>query len=201
MPSTAALLGSSDERVAIPLAGVQGLRRLITATTNSCVQSPLLSLLPPSSPPSPPPPPSWCTHGIQVWTRAQYGKDRILCRAAAVNLPAIVAEQEGMAQYEFPYLVKGRAQGQSRGPPIPVAWVDVVAVGIIAIRVHPIFFVAIAATAAAARQRRSSPPPARRTAPGACLVISDATVTLTAAHSAADGGPDGNDGSAAIAMQ
>jgi hypothetical protein len=43
--------------------------------------------------------------------RVQYGKDSILCRAAAINLPAIVAEQEGMAQYNFPYPVKGRAQG------------------------------------------------------------------------------------------
>jgi hypothetical protein len=171
----------------------------ITATTNSCVQSPSLSSLPPSSPPSPPPPLSRCTHGIQVLTRAQYGKDRILCRAAAVNLPAIVAEQEGMAQYKFPYPAKGRAQGRSQGPTIPVVWVDVVAVGIVTIRVRPIFVVAIAAAAAAAQQRRSSSPPARRTAPGACLVVSGATVTLTAAQSAADGGPDGNNGSAAIA--
>jgi hypothetical protein len=179
-PSTAALLGSSDERVAIPLAGVQGLRRLITATTNSCVRLPSLSSLQPSSPPSPPPPPSRCTHVIQVRTRAQYGKDRILYRAATVNLPAIIAEQEGMAQYKFPYPVKGRAQGRSRGPPIPVVWVDVVAVGIVAIRVRPIFVVAIAAAAAAVRQRRSLSPPAPRTAQGACLVVSDATVTLTA---------------------
>ncbi len=134
---------------------------------------------------------------------AQYGKDRTLCRAAAVNLPAIVAEQEGMAQYKFPYPVKGRAQGQSRGSPIPVVRVDVIAVGIVAIRICPIFVIAVTATAAAAaaRQRRSSSPPARRTAPGACLVISDATVMLTAAQSAADSGPDGKDGSAAIAMQ
>jgi hypothetical protein len=124
-----------------------------------------------------------------------------LCSAATVNLPAIVAEQEGMAQYKFPYSVKGRAQGQSRGSPIAVIRVDVIAVSIVAIRVRPIFVVAIAAAAAAARQRRSSSPPARCTAPGVCLVISDATVTLTAAQSAADGGPDGNDGSAAIAMQ
>jgi hypothetical protein len=133
--------------------------------------------------------------------RAQYGKDRILCRAAAVNLSAIVAEQEGMAQYKFPYPVKGCAQGRSRGPPIPVVRINVVAVGIVAIRVRPIFVVAIAAAAAAARQRRSLSPPACRTAPGACLVVSDAAVMLTAAQSAADGGPDGNDGSAAIAMQ
>jgi hypothetical protein len=72
---------------------------------------------------------------IQVWTRVQYGKDRILCRATTVNLPAIVAEQEGMAQYKFPYPVKGRAQGQSRGPPIPVVRVDVLAVSIVAIHV------------------------------------------------------------------
>jgi hypothetical protein len=116
---------------------------------------------------------------IQVRTRAQYGKDRILCRVAAVKLPTIVAEQEGMAQYKFPYPVKGRTQGQSRGPPIPVVWVDIVAVGIIAIRVRPIFVAAIAAAAAAARQRHSSSPPARHTAPGACLVVSDATVMLT----------------------
>jgi hypothetical protein len=63
--------------------------------------------------------------------RAQHGKDRILCRAAAVNLPALVAEQEGMAQYKFPYPVKGRAQGRSQGPPIPVVRVDIVTVGII----------------------------------------------------------------------
>jgi hypothetical protein len=138
---------------------------------------------------------------IQVWTRAQYGKDRILCRAAAVNLPAIVAEQEGMAQYKFPYPVKGRAQGRSRGPPIPVVRVNVIAVSIIAIRVHPIFVVAIAAAAAAVRQRRSLSPPARRTAPGACLVVSNATVMLMATQSVADGGPYGNDVSAAIAMQ
>ncbi len=131
----------------------------------------------------------------------QLRKDRILCRAAAVNLPAIVAEQEGMVQYKFLYPVKGRAQGQSRGPPIPVVRVDVVAIGIITIRIRPIFVVAIAAAAAAVRQRRSSSPPARRTAPGACLVVSDATVMLTAGQSAANGGPDGNDGSAAIAMQ
>ncbi len=106
-----------------------------------------------------------------------------------------------MAQYKFPYPVKGHAQGRSRGPPIPVVRVDVIAVGIVAICVRPIFIVAIAAAAAAARQRHSSSPPACRTAPGACLVISDATVTLTAAQSAADGGPDGNNGSAAIAMQ
>ncbi len=81
---------------------------------------------------------------------AQYEKDRILCRAAAINLPAIIAEQEGMAQYKFPYPVKGCAQGQSWGPPIPVVRVDVVAVGIGTIRVHPIFVVAIAAAAAAA---------------------------------------------------
>jgi hypothetical protein len=133
--------------------------------------------------------------------RAQYGKDRILCRAAAVNLPAIVAEQKGMAQYKFPYPVKGCAQGRSRGPPIPVVWGDVVAIGIITIRVRLIFFVAIAAAAAAAGQRHSSSPPACRTAPGACLVVSNATVTLRVAQSAADGGPDGNNGSAAIAMQ
>jgi hypothetical protein len=30
-----------------------------------------------------------------------------------------------------------------------------------------------------------------------CLVVSDATVTLTATQSAANGGPDGNNGSAA----
>jgi hypothetical protein len=137
---------------------------------------------------------------IQVWTRVQYGKDRILCRTAAVNLPTIIAEQEGMAQYKFPYPVKGCAQGQSRGPPIPVVWVDIVAVGIVSIRVRPIFVVAIAAAAAAAQQRCSLSPPACRTAPGACLVVSNATLTL-AAQSAADGGPDGNDGSAAIAMQ
>jgi hypothetical protein len=112
--------------------------------------------------------------------RAQYGKDRILCRAAAVNLPTIVAEQEGIAQYKFTYPVKGRAQGRSRGPPIPVVQVNIVAVGIVAICVHPIFVVAIA-TAAAAAGRRSSSPPARRTVPGACLVVYDATVTLTAA--------------------
>jgi hypothetical protein len=133
--------------------------------------------------------------------RAQYGKDRILCRATAVNLPAIVAEQEGMTQYKFPYPVKGRAQGRSQGPPIPVVRVNVIAIGIVAIHIHLIFVVAIAAAVAAARQRRSSSPPARRTAPGACLVVSNATVTLTAAQSAADGRPDGNDGSAAIAMQ
>jgi hypothetical protein len=131
-------LVSGDERVAVPLAGVQGLRRLITATMNSCVQSPSLSSLPPSSPPSPPPPPSRCTHGIQVWMRTQHGKDRILCHAATINLPAIVAEQEVMAQYKFPYPVKGRTQGRSRGPPIPVVWVNIVAVGIvIAPRRHP----------------------------------------------------------------
>jgi hypothetical protein len=73
-----------------------------------------------------------------------------LCRATAVNLPAIIAEQEGMAQYKFPYPVKGRAQGQSRGSPIPVVRVNIVAVGIVAIRIHPIFVVVIAATAAAA---------------------------------------------------
>jgi hypothetical protein len=138
---------------------------------------------------------------IQVRTRAQYRKDRILCRAAAVNLPAIVAEQEGMAQYKFPYPVKGRAQGRSQGPPIPVVRVGVIAVGIVAIHVHPIFVVAITAATAAARQRHSLSPPARRTAPGACLVVSDLTVTLTTAQSAADGGPGGNNGSAAIAMQ
>ncbi len=87
------------------------------------------------------------------------------------------------------------------GPPIPVVLVNVVAIGIVTIRVRPIFVVAFAAAAAAPRQRRSSSPPARRTAPGVCLVVSDATVTLTAAQSAADSGPDGNDGSAAIAMQ
>jgi hypothetical protein len=196
----AASFRSGDEHVAIPLAGVQGLRRLITATTNSCVRSPSLSSLPPYSPPLPPLPPSQCTHVIQVWTRLQYGKDRILCCTTVINLPAIVAEQEGMAQYKFPYPVKGRAQGRSRGPPIPVIWVDIVAVGIVAIRVRPIFVVAIAATAAA-RQCHSSSLPARRTAPGACLVVSNATVTQTAAQSVADGGPNGNDGSAAIAMQ
>ncbi len=63
--------------------------------------------------------------------RAQHGKDRILCRTAAVNLPTIVAEQEGMAQYKFPYPVKGRTQGRSRGPPITVVRVDIVAVGIV----------------------------------------------------------------------
>ncbi len=42
---------------------------------------------------------------------------------------------------------------------------------------------------------------ARHTAPGACLVVSNATVMLTAAQSAADGGLDGIDGSAVIAMQ
>ncbi len=134
-------------------------------------------------------------------TRAQYGKDPILCRAAAVNLPAIVAEQEGMAQYKFSYPVKGRAQGRSRGPPIPVIRVEVIAVGIVAIPVRPIFVIAIAAAATAMRQRRSLSPPARRTAPGACLVVSNATATLMAAQSVADGGPDDNDGSAAIAMQ
>jgi hypothetical protein len=124
-----------------------------------------------------------------------------LCRAAAINLPAIVAEQEFMAQYKFPYPVNGRRQGRSRGSPIPVVRVDVITVGIVAIRVHPIFVVAIAAAAAAAQQRHSSSPPAHHTAPGACLVISDATVMLTTAQSAADGGPDGNNGSAGIAMQ
>jgi hypothetical protein len=124
-----------------------------------------------------------------------------LCRATAVNLPTIVAEQEGMAQYKFPYPVKGRTQGRSRGSPIPVIRVDVVAVGIVAIRIRPIFVVAIAAAAAAARQRHSSSPLAHCTAPGACLVVSNATVTLMAAQSAANGGQDGNDGSAAIAMQ
>jgi hypothetical protein len=136
--------------------------------------------------------------------RAQYGKDCILCRTAAVNLPAIVAEQEGMAQYKSPYPIKGHAQGRSQGPTIPVVQVDVIAVGIIAIRVHPIFVVAIAAAAAAAaaaRQHCILSPPAHRAAPGACLVVSEATVALTAAQSAADGGPDGNNGSAAIAMQ
>jgi hypothetical protein len=152
-------------------------------------------------PPSLPPPPSQCTHVVQVRTCAQYRKDHILCRAAAVNLPAIVAEQEGMAQYKFPYPVKGRVQGRSRGPPIPIVRVDIIAVGIAAIRIRPIFVVAIAAATAAVQQRRSLSPPARRTAPGACLVVSNATVTLTAAQSVADGGPDGNDGSVAIAMQ
>ncbi len=133
--------------------------------------------------------------------RAQYRKDRILCCAATVNLPAIIAEQEGMAQYKFPYLVKGRKQGQSQGSPIPVIRVDVVAVSIVTICICPILVVTIAAAAAAVWQRRSSSPPACCTAPGVCLVISDATVTLTAAQSVADGGPDGNDGSAAIAMQ
>ncbi len=133
--------------------------------------------------------------------RAQYEKDRILCHAAAVILLTIVAEQEGMVQYKFPYPVKGRTQGRSRGPPIPVVRVNVIAVGIVTIRVRLIFIIAIAATAAAVQQHRSSSPPARRTAPGACLVISNATVTLTAAQSAADGGLDGNDGSTAIAMQ
>jgi hypothetical protein len=131
----------------------------------------------------------------------QYGKDCILCRTAAVNLPAIIAEQEGKAQYKFPYPVKGRAQGLSRGPPIPVVRVDIVAVSIIAIHFRPIFIVAIAAAATAMRQRCSLSPPACRTAPGACLVISDATVTLTATQSAANGRPDSNDGSAVIAMQ
>ncbi len=129
------------------------------------------------------------------------GKDRILCGAAAVNLPAIVAEKEGMAQYKFPYPVKGRAQGRSRGPPIPINRVNVLAVGIIAIRVRPIFVIVIAATAAAVQQRRSSSPPACHTAPGACLVVFNATVTLTAAQSAANGGLDGNNSSAANAMQ
>ncbi len=138
---------------------------------------------------------------IQVRTCAQYEKDRILCRATAVNLPAIVAEQEGMAHYKFPYPVKGRAQGQSRGPLIPVVRVKVIAVGIVAIRIRPIFVVPIAIAATTARQRRSSSPPAHRTAPGACLVVSNATVTLTAPQSATDGGPDGNDGSVVIAMQ
>jgi hypothetical protein len=138
---------------------------------------------------------------IQVRTHAQYGKDHILCRATAVNLPTIVAEQEGMAQYEFPFPVKGHAQGRSWGPPIPIIWVDIIAVGIVAIRVHLIFVIGIAAAAAAAQQRHSLSPPARRTAPGAYLVVSDATVTLTAAQSVANGGLDGNDGSVAIAMQ
>jgi hypothetical protein len=138
---------------------------------------------------------------IQIWTCTQYRKDRILCRAAAINLLAIVAEQEGMAQYKIPYPVKGCAQGRSRGPPIPVVRVNVVAIGIVAIHVSPIFVVAIAAAAAAARQHHSSSPPACCTAPGACLVVSNITVTLTAAQSVANGGPDGNDGSAAIAMQ
>ncbi len=106
-----------------------------------------------------------------------------------------------MAQYKFPYPVKGHAQGRSRGPPIPVIRVNVLAVSIVAIRVRPIFVVAIAAAAAPARQRCSSSPPARRTAPGACLVVSNATATLMAAQSAAYGGPDGNDSSVAIAMQ
>jgi hypothetical protein len=82
--------------------------------------------------------------------RAQYRRDRIFCCAAAVNLPTIVAEQEGMAQYEFPYPVKGRTQSQSWGPLIPVVRVDVIAVGIVAIRVRLIFVVVIAASAAAA---------------------------------------------------
>jgi hypothetical protein len=124
-----------------------------------------------------------------------------LCRAAAIILLAIVAEQEGMAQYEFPYPVKGRAQGRSRGLPIPVVRVNIVAVGIVAIRIYPIFVVAIVAAAATVGQHRSLSPPACCTAPGACLVISKATVTLTATQTAADSGPDGNDGSAAIAMQ
>jgi hypothetical protein len=130
--------------------------------------------------------------------RTQTGKNRILCHAAAVNLPAIVAEKEGMAQYKFPYPVKGRSQGQSWGPPIPVIQADVIAVVIVAIRVCPIFVVAIAAATAAARQRHSSSPPACLTAPEACLVVTNATVTLTAAQSAAEGRPDGNDGSAAM---
>ncbi len=33
---------SGDERMAIPLVGVQGLWHLITTMTNSCIQSPLL---------------------------------------------------------------------------------------------------------------------------------------------------------------
>jgi hypothetical protein len=131
----------------------------------------------------------------------QYGKDHILWRATAVNLPAIVVEQEGMAQYKFPYPVKGRTQGQSRGPTIPVVRVDVVAVSIVAIHVHPIFVIAIATAAAAAQQRHSLSPQAHCTAPGACLAISNAAVTLPATKSAANNGLDGNDGSAAIAMQ
>jgi hypothetical protein len=108
-----------------------------------------------------------------------------------------------MAQYKFPYPVKGCAQGQSRGPPIPVVRVDVVPISIVAIRIRPIFDVAITAAAAAAavQQLRSLSPPAHRTAPGVCLVVSNATVTLTATQSAVDGRLDGNDGSAAIAMQ
>ncbi len=98
-------------------------------------------------------------------------------------------------------LSKDAHRPRSQGPPIPVIRVNVVNVGIIAIRVRPIFVVAIAAAAAAAGQRCSLSPPACRTVPGACLVVSNATVTLTAAQSVANGGPDGNNGSAAIAMQ
>ncbi len=43
---------------------------------------------------------------------AQYGKDRILCRASTVNLSAVIAEQEGVAQCEFPDPVKGCAAGR-----------------------------------------------------------------------------------------
>ncbi len=42
---------------------------------------------------------------------------------------------------------------------------------------------------------------AEATAAEAVTLVSDAAPLRTAARSAADGGPDGNDGSAAIAMQ
>jgi hypothetical protein len=190
--------------VAIPLAGVQGLRRPIAATTNSGIRSPSLSLPPPSSPPLAPSS-SLSMHPWDSGLDAHAIRERphLVC-AAAVKLPAVIAEREGAAQYEFPYPVKGRAQGRSRGPPIPVIRVGVVAVGIVAIRVRPIFVVAIATATAAAvavRRCRSSSSPARCIAPGACLVVSNTAVMLKAAQSAANGGPDGDDGSAEIAMQ
>jgi hypothetical protein len=42
---------------------------------------------------------------------------------------------------------------------------------------------------------------AEATTAEAVTLVPDAAATLTAAQSAADGGPDGDDGSAAIAMQ
>jgi hypothetical protein len=79
--------------------------------------------------------------------------DRISSRAAAaaaaVGLPAVVAEREGAAQHEFPDPVEGREQRRSRGPRVPAAGIGIAAVGTAAgrvrvrVRARPAILVAI----------------------------------------------------------
>ena len=92
--------------------------------------------------PSPPLPRS--SHWIQVRTCAHYGIDRISSRAAAVDLPVVVAGREGAAQHEFPDPCE-RAQRRSPGDRISVPGIDDVDIGIVAICVRSIVLVAIVA--------------------------------------------------------